>query len=420
MNRRLLIIVCLLLVAFSANAQKSKKASSKTPAVPVLEQVQQAMDAYDFAKAEELLNKEIAATKKKRKSTMQLDELLRLAQRRRAKLRATERITIIDSLVCQKDEALRAIKISKESGRLLQYSNAFGAVDSLGCIVYENSFGNKRYLAVPQEGYITKLAYSDKIGDTWAEPQWLSGLGDEGIQNFPFLLSDGVTLYYASTGSESLGGYDIFVTRADGESGQFLTPENVGFPFNSSANDYMLAIDELNQLGWFITDRRQPEGLVCIYIFIPNDTREVYDADIEEEQLRSLARITSISETWRGNEQKALNRLAAVRSGGDNSLQPSAADFHFVIDDTRTYTRLTDFHSPTAREKMQQWMQLSKNVNTDETILQRMRDNYATASASERMQLATSIKRLESSYYAQVKQLNQLAKEIRNAEISFK
>ena len=39
----------------------------------------------------------------------------------------------------------------------------------------------------------------------------------------------------------------------------YLAPENVGMPFNSPYNDYMYVIDEFNNLGWFASDRYQPE-----------------------------------------------------------------------------------------------------------------------------------------------------------------
>jgi hypothetical protein len=32
----------------------------------------------------------------------------------------------------------------------------------------------------------------------------------------------------------------------------------------------MYVVDELNNIGYFATDRRQAEGMVCIYTFIPN------------------------------------------------------------------------------------------------------------------------------------------------------
>lgn len=416
-----LLVLCAVVLSQPLAAQKQKR----TPAVPVLQQARQAIEVYDFDHAAELLASELTAQRKKRKPTVKIDSIeaqLEKVQSIATKLHATERITVIDSLVCTKESALKAIKLTHESGRIDTYASTYHSRDTLGATIYENELANKRYLAVPttaEDGATLRLAVSDKIGENWSNPTPLSGLGEDDItQNFPFLLSDGVTLYYAAQGPESIGGYDIFVTRADGEDGSFLAPENVGFPFNSPDNDYLLAIDELAQLGWFITDRRQTEGEVCVYTFIPNETRETYGDETSDEQLRDYARLVRIRDTWKDNDEvnAARQRLADLRAGkAFGKAEPP--DFTFVIDDNRTYTRLADFKSPAAREKMQQWLQLSKNVETDATMLQRLRDSYATQPA-QRAQLATTIRQLEGTYYPNLQRLEQLAKEIRNAEIS--
>ncbi len=90
-----------------------------------------------------------------------------------------------------------------------------------------------------------------RLLDGWSEPEPLTSLNEQGNVNYPFLMSDGITLYYASDGEGSLGGYDIFVTRYDSENSNYLRPDNIGMPFNSPANDYMYAIDESNNIGWF-------------------------------------------------------------------------------------------------------------------------------------------------------------------------
>lgn len=105
-----------------------------------------------------------------------------------------------------------------------------------------------------------------KLINNWSDPEPLNTLNEQGNVNYPYLMADGVTLYYASDGEGSLGGYDIFVTRYDSESSSYLRPDNIGMPFNSPANDYMYVIDELNNLGWFASDRYQPEDKVCIYV----------------------------------------------------------------------------------------------------------------------------------------------------------
>ena len=427
MRKILLLVLTVAFFSQPLSAQKRRGATPKTPAVPVLQQVRQAIDVYDFDLAVELLSNEISEQGKKRKPTVNVDSLealLEEVQGVATKLHATERIVVIDSVVCSREQALKVIKLTHESGRIDTYASTYHTRDNRGATLYENELGNKRYLAIEKKDSALHLAVSDKIGDSWSAPALLAGLGDSDTQqNFPFLLSDGVTLYYAATGPESLGGYDIFVTRADGEDGSFLAPENVGFPFNSPANDYLLAIDELAQLGWFITDRRQPEGQVCVYTFIPNETREVYGDETSDEQLRSRARLVAIKDTWNSaskDEVKAARQRLADLRAGKAFGQVQSHEFIFVIDDTRTYTKLSDFRSPAAKTKMQQYQQLSKNIETDATMLQRLRDNYAAAQSAQRQQLAESIRRLEATHYPNLEQQKQLAKEIRNAEISYK
>ena len=419
-NHSSFIILAIALVAVnSAYAQRRK--STRTPKIPVAEQVQNALNDYDFERAEALLTKEIVTLQRRRQPTETLEQQLHLAQQGIIKLRATERIAIIDSLVCDVQDAMKAIHLSQESGRIDTYASTYHTADTCGATIYENEFANKRYLAMPTpDGMTIRLAYSDKIGNEWTTPTLLKGLNDDDTgQNFAFLLSDGVTLYYAARGSESFGGYDIFVSRADGEDGAFLAPENIGFPYNSMANDYLLAIDEINQLGWFITDRCQPEGKVCVYTFIPNETRQLFPEDTEIETLRARARITAIRDTWDDNTNDALKRLQDVRSGR-NTTALAKPDFIFPIDDERTYTTLDNFRSADARAKMTMWLKLKSSTGTDATMLERLRDKYATCPDGERRAVATAIRRIESSHYIHIEELRQLAKDIRNAEISNK
>ena len=423
MTYRRFLIILLLALPLCVFAQKRKAA---TPPKTVAEQAQEAIDRYQFDQAEKLLTKEITALKKRRKDTGKLERMLRSARTGANKLHATERLVIIDSLVCPKEEVLGAIRLSHESGRLDTYASTYHTDANQGATIYENELANKRFLAIEMteedsngDASVLRLATSDKIGDEWSKPTPLSGLNEDDLaQNYPFLLSDGLTLYYAATGPESIGGYDIFVTRADGEGGTFLSPENVGFPFNSPANDYLLAIDELNHLGWFVSDRRQPQGMVCVYTFIPSDTREVYGDDVSSNMLQRLARIASIQDTWNDEVEAARQRLAAVRSG--QSLTSQKPEFVFPVDDQRVYHHTADFRSPIARFKIGQWVKLSQTIATDETLLERMREKYAKATPADRKKIASTLQKLESSLQSQVAELHKLGKDIRNAEISHK
>lgn len=55
-------------------------------------------------------------------------------------------------------------------------------------------------------------------------------------EDFPFILDDGVTLFFSSKGFNSMGGYDIFVTTLS-EEGLWTNPENMGPPLNTTSDD---------------------------------------------------------------------------------------------------------------------------------------------------------------------------------------
>ena len=139
------------------------------------------------------------------------------------------------------------------------------------------------------------LFTKDMLGGKWSKPTELTGIDNSESPNYPFMMADGITFYFAQKGESSLGGYDIFVTRYNSETGEFLRPNNIGLPFNSKANDYMYVIDELDSLGWLVTDRNQPDGKVCIYTFVPSKTRENLNLEeMTEDEVKPFAEIQSI------------------------------------------------------------------------------------------------------------------------------
>ena len=222
-------------------------------------------------------------------------------------LDATQRVIFVDSMVVPSSDFYSFIPLSPECGSLLQKG---------GVGQYTSELGDRRLEAFCQQGDTTTyLAASDFIGGQWTAPVPVRGIGSDAA-NHPYVMPDGTTLYYAQKGEKSIGGYDIFVTRYNAENGSYLRPENIGMPFASEANDYLYVIDEPMQLGYFVTDRRQPEGMVCIYVFIPSTSRRVYQSEAYSPgQLRSLAAINRIADTWGdGSERrKALERLEQAR-----------------------------------------------------------------------------------------------------------
>ena len=226
MKKYILPAFCSLLLSLPSQAQKNGQA---IPA-PTAEYY---MNHYQFDEAEELLNQDIKKLKRKRQPTDVEEGKLQEIARLRSMMRATERVTVIDSLVVDKNTFLNHIKLSPESGEISPYSTFFHRTDENGCTVYLSELGNKIYFAQPDENKYLRLFTSDLVGGQWTAPHKLDELDGDDAQNYPFMLSDGITLYYAAQGEESIGGYDIFVTRYDMDEKKFLYPENLGMPFNS-------------------------------------------------------------------------------------------------------------------------------------------------------------------------------------------
>ena len=268
MKRTLVILLLALLIPFTATAQRGKSTSRN---------------------------------KKAKKEEVTEDP--RITQM----LTAVRQVMFVDSMVVDKDRFISHIPLSAECGKLLQ---------SGGLGQFTNELNDHRLTAVfDTSDSLCHITESNYIGDEWTAPVPLQGL-EATSANYPFMMPDGITLYYAQKGEKSIGGYDLFVTRYDADSGTFLKAETLGMPFESEANDYLYVIDEVYQLGYFVTDRRQPEGKVCIYVFLPDESRKTYVPEAyTDQQIRSLARIDSISATWTDGQlrQQALKRLDTAR-----------------------------------------------------------------------------------------------------------
>lgn len=324
----------------------------------------------------------------------------------------TQQIIIVDSIVVNKDQFLASIRLSSECGQLMNTGAFFR--NQLQGTLYLNEMGNKVYFSQP-DGHQQQLYTADKLGNEWSKPQPLQGLS-EGIDeaSYPFMLTDGLTFYFAGKGEESIGGYDIFMTRYDSRSGSFLKPENIGMPFNSEANDYMYAIDEANRIGYFVSDRRQPEGKVCIYIFIPSDTRKTYDnSKYTEEQIRNFADIASIADTWgNGTERKAaLDRIKSKYATHDIPGQ---------LVSTGDAASAVEFHSKEANSLYQKLLKEQNALDIVNSSLDMLRQKYHKANASERNSMKSEILKLEEQALQLNTSVKQLTKATRNAEINSK
>ena len=87
-------------------------------------------------------------------------------------------------------------------------------------------------------GYGGLDIWKTELGENgWLKPENLGPIiNTKYNEEAPFILPDGVTLYFSSQGHDNMGGYDIFFTNLT-EDGFWQTPTNLGYPINSPGND---------------------------------------------------------------------------------------------------------------------------------------------------------------------------------------
>lgn len=333
-------------------------------------------------------------------------------------LRNTSRVCFIDSFRVSKNELFSTYIIGESTGSFYP-SSAFFEDDSEGEVFLPETGQNILYSRMTPQG-VFRFYTKFKSFDRWTDETPVSGLETDGDLRYPFLQNDGVTIYYAASGSESMGGLDIFVSRYNTATGKYLKPENIGMPFNSEANDYLYVIDEDNNLGWFATDRRQPKDTVCVYVFIPNERNQKFNyEDGDTLAIHRAARLTSIAETQSDllAVRSARQRLTLLRY--ELAEKSEQGSFTYIIDDFTTYHNLDDFKCPDAAKLYQRWTELKHQYETDLAKLNKQRDDYADASRQEKERMTNQLLEFEDKVLKTEQQVIKMENDIRTTEINY-
>ncbi|MCH5346104.1 MAG: hypothetical protein J1E63_03285 [Muribaculaceae bacterium] len=371
--------------------EEAQKAAAKGNTAAMLELARMAYDSYDFEQAVDALD--TYRTKMRGKEmAADVETLLERAELGASMLDRVEKVQIIDSIEADLDGFYDYFSLTLPCGTLTD-GDIVTRVLSPQWVVDHGKPEVDAPVFVTEDGDVmlwtakgnnestnNSIWMLERLADgTWDGPTEILNSGKvfddaEGGEVFaPFLMSDGVTLYFAAKGSGSLGGYDVFITRRD-EDGTFLQPQNIGMPYNSPANDYLFAIDELAGIGWWATDRNSTPGKVTIYRFVPSDLRVNYSPDTPGlAGLASLsAGVTATQEP--GADYKAiLDNLDRLHTTDDAIYAP---DFRFALPGGVVYTSLDDFRNPGARRLMQTYLDSVDKASIDRQELEDLRRSY--------------------------------------------
>lgn len=345
-----------------------------------------------------------------------VEEKIKKIETARQMLEKIQDIEIIDTISCAKEDFIKFFRLSRETGKIshqLIDLHRLGITDLMSFI---NADADRRIYSDTLKGNL-ELFSSEKTQTHWTEGALLqTEVNTEFNENYPFLTSDGKTLYFASDNPNSIGGYDIFMSRYSWGGNGFVTPENIGMPFNSIYNDYMLVIDEVDRSGWFVSDRLQPIGRVMVYNFRLPVTKKIIHSG-SHEQLVDAALLKT--------HRKAGLYIAELQSTEVKPAEQPVArrevrQINFVLNDEISYTNTGQFRSPKAIDLWSEWEQIHDELLMNEDRLLQMRREYGESStAAERSRLAAEITALESAVIRLRVTQDDKLKSVRNEELNY-
>ncbi len=368
-------------------------------------------------------------------------------------LKHVSRIEVLNVKRVPKTALLNAYRISEDNGIL--------SLDSLGSS-FTTQRGDRRYYSVSLTDTIDSLPVSrsllvcqQRLLQNWEDPDTLRATVNSGTTNaYPFVLTDGATLYFASDREGGLGGLDIYMTRYNAALGQWLPAENIGMPFNSPADDYLYAVDEHDGFAFFATNRHclapTVDSTAVRLDSLPAqvDSVDVYQIALSERtflrglpdnELVALARLDSLIPLMSSNSQPfgevpeirtnvrgsrtivetESNERAVYTSSSaplSTASHASADSIFFVLNNDVTYTRLSDFHSDSARVLYEQYIRLEHMQSEAVEMLDSLRHQYFDADNTTRASLQARIPSLSNEIDERKRTLRQTLTQIRTLE----
>lgn len=380
-----------------------------------IERAREAYRNYEFDRAEELLQP--AKVRKGRRTvsepmTEEGTEMLDCVSRARNFMERVERIEILDSVTVPLEGFFKNYKLPQSAGTLSDGSELSVPNDNVE-YVFTNEGGDYQIWSEPDSvGRMTLMESSRLTDGTWSTPQALPELNiDDRDAIYPFMMADGFTLYYTLDDPEGIGAYDIMVVTRDQTDGSFMQPQNLGMPYNSPADDYLLAIDEQNGVGWFATRRTETEDndLVTIYLYKVNDLRRNYDPD--DENLADLALLRD----WRQTQdpEADYSELIATVQAIDPSVRKRPAEFHLPMDGGVIYEHFDDFNSNGAATLMKKYLSQKTKLEKLEDQLENMRRSYHDSPTES---VARQIRQLETQVEKDRKDVKRQLSEVYRSE----
>ena len=245
------------------------------------------------------------------------------------------------------------------------------------------------YSATDQDGI--RNIYRTSFADTlWTLPTLLNEqMTSASNEIYPIVSEDGKYMYFASEGLYGVGGYDLYVSEWDEDANDWSVPKNMGFPYSSPANDFLLVNSPDSRYTLFASDRGCSGDSVWVYV-LEYDNMPIRSA---MEDPSDLCRLSFL--------EPAVSKKNGVSADVKSDIPENV--------DTRRYM-----------DKMAQVRALKDSISFCESSLGDLREKYTLSEVeSEKQKLVAQILYNESQLPGLQERLDVAVRELQKVEMDF-
>ncbi|NQZ75423.1 MAG: PD40 domain-containing protein [Ekhidna sp.] len=197
-------------------------------------------------------------------------------------------------------------------------------------------------------------SYKDPVSGDWSKPALFStSINSEYNEDSPYLSPDEKTLYFASDGHETMGGYDIFKSEFDSATLSWTEPENLGFPVNSPDDEIHFKLNSDQMSGYFTSNRLHTIGDYDIFFFWEIHTVKIRGRIVDESTGEPVANAKIF---FRPVEYTDMYFYSPIDENGQYEMEINADDVYQVE------IKMTDAGDPISLEDFE--IHATGGVNT--------------------------------------------------------
>ena len=185
-----------------------------------------------------------------------------------------------------------------------------------GFPAYAPSGSQSLCFSAPDATGSRNLYVSKTDGSVWSYPELMGEyLLSQGNEVFPMLSEDGKKLTFSSDGFHGMGGYDLYTSTWNEETGTWGEPVNMGIPFSSPGDDFLLVDSPDGRYTLFASNRDCPQDSVYIYVI----EKQLVTSRVPMRDPVTLAHVASLSPLKDPTRQDHGSAVSDETPGNDDT-----------------------------------------------------------------------------------------------------